>query len=163
MSYGSLPQASGSVGTPVGLPLLTLVSQTGNANDKTLTLNSSYPWQYFVYDIQGRYIGSWLTPNGGGTEKFPLHTVIPLSGLTYPTMITLDIIDLGSGQTLNSIRMQIVGGDNYNVVITFPPNIPQSQGAIMVSVEGEHMMINSSQLPALIWSSGDVHTRGSDG
>ena len=144
--------------TQEGIPLLVPISYSTSSGNKILTLESQYPWYYTLYDIQGHYIGQWFTPGGPAGQK---TTIIDLTVgyplINYPTYVSIDFVDAASGLTLNTQRIQLVGGDTFKVVLTFPVSNP-SQNNMLVNIDGVTQMIPTSLLGQTIWQHGDVHT-----
>ena len=143
------------------IPFLFLKSTANNPNNRTVTLVSTYPFIYHFYDSQGRFLKSAYPP--AESTQAPYTIVVDFTNgfpnLTLPTTMNVDIQDAATTRTSNNQRIQVLGGDVFNVTVTYKDKgvVPGMQ---MMSVDGAHRLVRLSELNEVLLRSSDTHYGG---
>jgi hypothetical protein len=144
-----------------GKPAFWRISTTNDPNDKTIQIQTDYPFVFVYTSNTGAPLGVSQAPTGVWS---PLIATWTFPQIPYPTSINVEILDGGSHQSYGSEVLSVFGGDVFRMRITYPStesNNPAGHGYIDAMVDGQRMTIYGENYLQQEFYHDDVWTRGS--
>ena len=157
----SLPTPSTNA-TVQGTPLFFLTSTQNNPAILNIQITSQYPFVYYFFDMRGHFICAAQTPDASQIQGQVSSYTLTVDFSSFPTVVlpmqmTVNIVDGGSWQMLNTTKITVLGGDVFNVKTIYPV---QTNTMIEMSVDGAHILVKPEQMWLTVLEHSDVHSRG---
>lgn len=90
------------------------VNATGNVEDKFITFSCVFPFKFNFYNIKMKFMFSDKLPDGRGVRR---KTFDLSSHITLPTFIYVEVISPSTGYNFGIYNLQLLGGDEYDILI----------------------------------------------